>query len=134
VLTNARRGNGQETGRKPEEIRKKSARPKNCHNLFRNKIRFEKGGPHMRIAHLIFTGSIAALAVLTAPALAKNSNTQKTDDASTSATSSGSSPCHAYQQAPDGSWNPVSCQEVGAQPQAQTQHRSAGQGSNEDAR
>jgi hypothetical protein len=85
----------------------------------------------MRIAHLIFTGSIAALAVLTAPALAKNSNTQKTDDASTSAASS---PCHAYQQAPDGSWNPVSCQEVGAQPQAQTQHRSAGQGSNEDAR
>ncbi len=39
----------------------------------------------MRIAHLIFTGSIAALAVLTPPALAKNSNTQKTDDTSTSA-------------------------------------------------
>jgi hypothetical protein len=85
----------------------------------------------MRIAHLIFTGSIAALAVLTAPALAKNSNAQKTDDASTSATSSA---CHAYQQAPDGSWNPVACQEVGTQPQAQTQHRSASQGSNEDAR
>jgi hypothetical protein len=88
----------------------------------------------MRIAHLIFTGSIAALAVLTAPALAKNSNTQKTDDTSTSAASSASSSCHAYQQAPDGSWNPVSCQEVGAPSQAQTQHRSASQGSNEDAR
>jgi hypothetical protein len=89
----------------------------------------------MRIAHLIFTGSIAALAVLTAPALAKNSNTQKTDDASTSAaTPSASSACHAYQQAPDGSWNPVTCQEVGASSQAQTQHRSASQGSNEDAR
>ena len=85
----------------------------------------------MRIAHLIFTGSIAALAVLTAPVLAKNSNTQKTDDTSTS---TASSPCHAYQQAPDGSWNPVSCQEVGAPSQAQTQHRSASQGSNEEPR
>ena len=85
----------------------------------------------MRIAPLIFTGSIAALAVLTAPALAKNSNTQKADDTSTS---TASSPCHAYQQAPDGSWNPVACQEVGAQPQAQTQHRSASQGSNEEPR
>jgi hypothetical protein len=87
----------------------------------------------MRIAHLIFTGSIAALAVLTAPVLAKNSNTQKTDDNSAS-TATSSSPCHAYQQAPDGSWNPVSCQEVGAPSQPQTQHRSASQGSNEDAR
>ena len=85
----------------------------------------------MRIAHLIFTGSIAALAVLTAPALAKNSNTQKTDDA---ATSTASSPCHAYQQAPDGSWNPVACEEVGAPSQAQTQHRPVSQGSTEDAR
>ena len=85
----------------------------------------------MRIAHLIFTGSIAAFAVLTAPVLAKNSNTQKTDDASTSAASSS---CHAYQQAPDGSWNPVSCQEVGAPSQAQTHHGSASQGSSEDAR
>jgi hypothetical protein len=88
----------------------------------------------MRIAHLIFTGSIAALAVLTAPALAKNSNTQKVDDTSASTASSTSSPCHAYQQAPDGSWNPVSCQELGAPSPAQTSHRSASQGSNEDAR
>jgi hypothetical protein len=88
----------------------------------------------MRIAHLIFAGSIAALTVLTAPALAKNSNTQKTDDNSASTASSASSPCHAYQQAPDGSWNPVTCQEVGAPSQVQTQHRSASQGSNEDAR
>ena len=47
----------------------------------------------MRIAPLIFTGSIAALAVLTAPALAKNSNTQKIDDPSAaSASSSSASP------------------------------------------
>jgi hypothetical protein len=88
----------------------------------------------MRIAHLIFTGSIAALAVLTAPALAKNSNTQKVDDSSTSPASSASSSCHAYQQGPDGSWNPVSCQELGGPAPAQTSHRSASQGSNEDAR
>ena len=86
----------------------------------------------MRIAHLIFTGSIAALAV-TAPALAKNSNTQKVDDPSTSS-SSASPTCRAYQQAADGSWNPVSCQELGGPAPAQTSHRSASQGSNEDAR
>ena len=67
----------------------------------------------MRIARLIFTGSIAALAVLTAPALAKNSNTQKVDD--TSASSSPASPtCRAYQQAADGSWTSLPCQENGS--------------------
>jgi hypothetical protein len=85
----------------------------------------------MRIAPLIFTGSIAALAVLTAPALAKNSNTQKIDDTSAAPASS---TCHAYQQAPDGSWNPMPCQELGAPSQAQTQRRSAARGSDEDAR
>jgi hypothetical protein len=82
----------------------------------------------MRIAHLIFTGSIAALAVLTAPALAKNSNSQKIDD------TSASSSCHAYQQAPDGSWNPLPCQEDGGTSQASMQHKSATRGSDEDAR
>jgi hypothetical protein len=86
----------------------------------------------MRIAHLIFTGSVAALAVLTAPVLAKNSSTQKIDD--TSASSSASSSCHAYQQAPDGSWNPLPCQESGGASQASTQHKSATRGSDEDTR
>ena len=86
----------------------------------------------MRITHLIFTGSIAALAVLTAPVLAKNSSTPKIDD--TPASSSASSSCHAYQQAPDGSWNPLPCQEGGGAPQASTQHKSAARGSDEDAR
>ena len=85
----------------------------------------------MRIAHLVFAGSIAALAVLTAPALAKNSNTQKVDDTSAS---SASPTCHAYQQAPDGSWTSLPCQENGGASQAQTQHKSAARGSNEDAR
>jgi hypothetical protein len=86
----------------------------------------------MRIAQLIFTGSIAALAALTAPALAKNSHTQKVDDTSASSTSP---TCHAYQQAPDGSWTSLPCQENGSAPPAQTQHKSAARGpADEDAR
>src|SRR6185437_4240951 len=56
-----------------------------------------QGELKMRIAKVIFVGSAAAL-LMTAPALARNAQTQKTDDQSTS------SSCHAYQQAPDGSW------------------------------
>ena len=67
----------------------------------------------MRIAYVIFVGSVAALAVLTAPALAKGPTAQKTDEKSTS------SSCHAYQQAADGSWTEVSCQETGAGGQQQ---------------
>lgn len=50
----------------------------------------------MRIANTIFVGSMAALAVLTAPVLAKDTRAQKTNDQSTSSTTSGSPPCHAY--------------------------------------
>jgi hypothetical protein len=88
----------------------------------------------MRIAHLVFTGSIAALAVLTVPALAKNTHSQKIDDTSTSSAAPDSSSCHAYQQAPDGSWNPLPCQQLGAPSHAQTQHKSASQGSDEETR
>jgi hypothetical protein len=73
----------------------------------------------MRIAKSIFVGSMAALAVLTAPALAKNSNVQKTDE------SPASPSCHAYQQAADGSWTQLPCQEMGAPPGAQPQGKSA---------
>jgi hypothetical protein len=71
----------------------------------------------MRIAHMIFVGSVAALAVFTTPAPAKGPTAQKTDEKSTS------SSCHAYQQAADGSWTEVFCQETGAtgQPQPKTQ-------------
>jgi hypothetical protein len=68
----------------------------------------------MRVARVIFVGSAAAL-LMAAPALAKNAQTQKTDDQSTS------SSCHAYQQAPDGSWEKLPCQEAGG---GTTQHRS----------
>jgi hypothetical protein len=69
----------------------------------------------MRIARVIFVGSVAILAVLAAPVLARNSTAQKTDDRSTS------SACHAYQQAADGTWTELPCQEAGSA--AQTQHK-----------
>jgi hypothetical protein len=67
----------------------------------------------MRIAQVIFVGLAAAL-LMTLPVLAKKTQTQKTDDQSTS------SSCHAYQQAADGSWEQLPCQEAGG---GQTQHR-----------
>ena len=62
----------------------------------------------MRIAKLIFVGSLAALVLVAAPALAKNSDGQKTEDKQASAS------CQAYQPAPDGSWTPLPCGEMGA--------------------
>jgi hypothetical protein len=80
----------------------------------------------MRFARMIFFASIAAVAVLTTPALAKNPDAQKTGEKSTS------SSCQAYQQAPDGSWKPLPCQEIGAG--AQTQHKSATRSSAQETR
>jgi len=37
----------------------------------------------MRIAHVVFVGALAASAMLAAPALAKNSDSQKGEDKST---------------------------------------------------
>jgi len=77
----------------------------------------------MRIARLIFAGSIAALVVMAAPALARNAVASKTDDKATS------SNCHAYEQAADGSWTERPCEEQGAQ--TQTQHKPAAKGAEE---
>jgi hypothetical protein len=77
----------------------------------------------MRIVPLIFGGFIA-LAVLTAPALAKNTHTQKIDEQPASRS------CQAYQQAADGSWASLPCQELGAG--AQAQHKSAARKTDED--
>jgi hypothetical protein len=66
----------------------------------------------MRIAKVIFVGSAAAL-LMSAPVLAKNAPTQKTDEQPTP------SSCHAYQQEPNGTWQQLPCQEAGGQ----TQHR-----------
>jgi hypothetical protein len=87
---------------------------------------FQEGEPPMRIVQLIFAGSVTALAVLTAPALAKHSGAPKTDDASAS------SSCHARQQVANGSWTEIPCQEVGAG--GQTQHKSATENEGEEKR
>jgi len=83
----------------------------------------------MRMAHLVFAGALAASFVLTAPALARNSNTQKDEDKSTSSLS-----CSAYQQAPDGSWQQLPCKETGERSQPQTQQKSGTQSSDQGKR
>ena len=80
----------------------------------------------MRIANAIVLGSIVALALQTAPAPAKSSDAQKTDDKSTS------SPCHSYVQNPDGSWTEVSCQRIDSE--SQTQHKSPARGVDDESR
>jgi hypothetical protein len=82
----------------------------------------------MRIKRAIFVGSVTVLAVMTTPALAKNSTPQKTDDNSTS------SSCHAYQQAADGTWTQLPCQELGPGSGGQTQHKSATRHTDEETR
>jgi hypothetical protein len=72
----------------------------------------------MRTVSAILFGSVAALAIVTAPALAKSSDVQQTDEKSTS------SPCHSYEQKPDGSWAQLPCQELGGPP-TPTQRNSA---------
>ena len=62
----------------------------------------------MRIKHAIFAGSMAALASLTAPALAR------TSDAQTTSEQPASSSCSARQQAADGTWAQLPCQELGS--------------------
>jgi hypothetical protein len=92
------------------------------------KMRSSQFGEHeMRIAQLILAGS-TALMVLSAPALARNSNAPKNDDRSAASPS-----CHAYEQAADGSWKELPCQE-GSASQAQTQHKSAAKTPDEDTR
>lgn len=82
----------------------------------------------MRIAHLVFAGALAASAVLTAPAVAKSSDTQKGED------KAASSSCSAYQQAADGSWEQLPCKEAGERAQQQTQHRAPTQGTDHEER
>ncbi len=62
----------------------------------------------MRKSSGILLGSIAVLAIQSAPVLAKSSGAQKAEDKSAAAA------CSAYEKAPDGSWTPVPCQEIGS--------------------
>ena len=80
----------------------------------------------MRIARPVFASSLAAIAAIATPALAKSSERQKADDKST-VTSTG---CQAYQQAADGSWTQLPCGEAGAN--GATQHRGAAKGADDN--
>lgn len=82
----------------------------------------------MRNIHFVFAGAIAAVAVLTAPVLAKDPDAQKGEDKSTS------SSCSAYQQAADGSWEPLPCKAIGERGQPQTQNRGSSQGADRGER
>ncbi len=59
----------------------------------------------MRKSAGILFASIVSLALVSAPVLAKS---QKGDD------NSAATACTAYEQAPDGSWTPVPCREIGS--------------------
>jgi hypothetical protein len=83
----------------------------------------------MRMTHLIVAGVLAVSAALATPAQAKNSDVQKGEDKTTSPAS-----CSAYQQAPDGSWEPLPCKEAGERDQPQTQHRSSPRGRDREER
>lgn len=81
----------------------------------------------MRITHTIFVGSLAALVATTAPALAKNSQTPKAEDQPET-----SSPCRAYQQAPDGTWKELPC--LGQSASAPARQKSVSSGAAEPSR
>jgi hypothetical protein len=84
----------------------------------------------MRLGQAIFFGSAAALLTLAAPTLARNST--PAPHAAKSAEAPASSSCHAYQQAADGSWTQLPCQEMGSRTPAQSP--SAVEGTAEEAR
>ncbi len=81
----------------------------------------------MRIANVIFAGSVVALTALTTPALAKHTEAPKPADEDRA-----SSPCHAYQMGPNG-WTQLPCQEAGATSQPQRKSATRGPAEN-DAR
>ncbi len=83
----------------------------------------------MRINHVLLAVAFAVAPMLTAPVLAKNSDAQKSEDKSTS-----SSSCSAYQQAPDGWWEPLPGKETGERSQPQTQNRTAPPGADRGER
>ena len=70
----------------------------------------------MRLGQAIFFGSAAALLTLAAPTLARNSSTNSPAAKATEAPAVAN--CHAYQQAADGSWAQLPCQETGSKASA----------------
>lgn len=84
----------------------------------------------MRITDVIFVGSLVALVATTAPALAKNTQTSKSDEQQATT----ASPCRAYQQAADGSWTELPCQGQGTAASVQTRQKSVSSGAAEPER
>ena len=80
----------------------------------------------MRFGHALFIATTAGLLTLAAPTLARNADTQKNTE------QQAASSCHAYQQAADGSWTELPCQETGST--GPTQHKSAPKGTDDEAR
>ena len=62
----------------------------------------------MRLGQAILFGTAAGLLTLAAPTLARNSSANSHTAKATEAPAS--APCHAYQQAADGSWVQLPCQ------------------------
>ena len=91
----------------------------------------------MRIARMIFVGStVVSMAAFVTPAMAKigslnshaNANAHDVEEAPAT------QGCHAYQQAPDGSWVQESCKEGGSTAQAPTHGKSATHAPDEETR
>ena len=70
----------------------------------------------MRLGQAIFFGAAAALLTLAAPTLARNSSTNSHTAKATEAPAVAT--CHAYQQAADGSWTQLPCQQMGSEASA----------------
>ncbi|MCA6113561.1 hypothetical protein J6524_01270 [Bradyrhizobium sp. WSM 1738] len=83
----------------------------------------------MRLGQAIFFGSAAALLTLAAPTLARNSSANSHTTKATEAPAYSS--CHAYQQAADGTWMQLPCQEMGSKVQ---QPKSASKNTTEETR
>jgi len=67
----------------------------------------------MRLITTTLSAAIVALATAVAPALARTADAARTDSEISAPT-----PCHAYEQNPDGSWKELACAEDGLKPPA----------------
>ena len=73
----------------------------------------------MRFGPALFMATTAALLAAAAPGLARNSETPKASEQAATKSSS----CRSYQQAADGSWTELPCQELGAPAQSKSATR-----------
>jgi hypothetical protein len=83
----------------------------------------------MRLGQAIFFGAAAGLLTLAAPTLARNSSANSHTAKATEPPASSS--CQAYQQAADGSWTQLPCQETGSKAPAHS--RSTAKSTTEDS-